>query len=228
MVARRERQRRHRQVEALEPQGRVADHDRHRRPDHPGHRQGQRQVQPSSRRCGPPTPPRWRRSPSAQQHLPAHPVSTVIDRMTRANMITAAALRVAPGPSTAGKSHQGGGGHGQPPQRARRTSAQSASSAGATGPPPPPARTRWRRWRPGDVPAPGQQRHEDDDRQHRRHDEVAAQVEVERADRQLVVPADVGLEPGERHGAGHDGRHVRQAAEHEGGQGAQQDREPDR
>ena len=156
-------------------------------------------------------------------------VSTVIDRMTRANMITAAALRVAPGPSTAGS----------PTRAAAATAAGRPSGPAYLGPvrqlgghrPDLPRHLPGRGGvggGPGDVPAPGQQRHEDDDRQHRRHDEVAAQVEVERADRQLVVPADVGLEQPERHGAGHDGRHVRQAAEHEGGQGAQQDREPDR
>ena len=69
---------------------------------------------------------------------------------------------------------------------------------------------RARRARPHD-----EQRHDDDDREHRRHDDVAAEVEVERTDAEGVVPADVDLEQPERDRGSGDGRQVGEPAEHQ-------------
>ncbi len=64
---------------------------------------------------------------------------------------------------------------------------------------------------------------DDDDREDRGHHEVAAEVEVERADGELVVPADVDLEDAERDRGGGDGGEVGEAAEHERGERGEQD-----
>ena len=64
---------------------------------------------------------------------------------------------------------------------------------------------------------------DDDDREDRGHHEVAAEVEVERADGELVVPADVDLEDAERDRGGGDGGQVGEAAEHERGERGEQD-----